>query len=217
MQDPDLVPPIRQQKQALRQTLRAQRAVLAPPGDSAAARAASEAVAAAVARAVAFPKGGWVAVYAAVCGELDPSPMAALAAQAGSRICYPRIQKEAGLAFHLVTRLQELRPERHGIPAPAMDLPLAPAVDVFVVPGLGFDGQGRRLGSGRGYYDAALSAQPAALRIGVGYDWQLLPAVPTELHDELLDLVVTPAACIVTRARPAHPACQLPHHKEETT
>lgn len=222
MQDAHLDPAVRERKQALRQALRAQRAALSPPAGGAVAQAAGAAVARLADEAIRWPAGGTcVAVYAAMAGELDAAPVAALARRHGASICYPRVvdtrlggdQRQDDpplLTFHIVDgELAEgLRPGRFGIATPLTSAPSATDIDIFFVPGLGFDAHGHRLGLGRGYYDAALRARPTALRIGIGYDWQLVPAVPAEPHDELLDLVVTPRSCVVTKARAAHPLCR---------
>jgi 5-formyltetrahydrofolate cyclo-ligase len=230
VQEPDVDSAIRQQKQALRQRLREQRANFASSADPAVAAAAGRDVAAHVEKTLRFPPGGCVAVYAPLRGELDPSPIADLARRHGSRVCYPRIVDAAAdtpsgrdgraLAFHVVNADDELSPQRYGIPEPSAKAPLAPAIDIFFVPGLGFDPKGQRLGMGLGYYDAALRAQPFALRVGVGHEWQLVPRVPCEAHDELLDLVVTPRGCVQARGRGEPAALRLrqsPMNKEEPT
>lgn len=222
MQDAHLDSAVRERKQALRQALRAQRAALSPPAGGAAAQAAGEAVARFADEAIRWPAGAalCIAVYAAMAGELDAAPLAALARRHGASICYPRVvDARLGaaptgdapplLSFHLVDGgATGMQPGRFGIAAPLSSAPSATDIDIFFIPGLGFDAHGHRLGLGRGYYDAALRARPTALRVGIGYDWQLLPAVPTEPHDELLDLVVTPRSCVVTQARAAHPLCR---------
>lgn len=215
------IPSSRVEKQALRQLLRTQREKLAPVADSVEAHAASVAVAAQVDGALRWPRGGLVAVYAAVRSELDPGPLAELARLRSCSIFYPRLRQptepSAELSFHQVSDLAELISGPFGIPEPAAERDPTPRLDVFVVPGLGFDVRGGRIGYGRGCYDKALCAMPSALRIGVGYDWQVVSRVPSEPHDEPLDLVVTPTRCIVTSARAAHPLCRDLHHKEEST
>ena len=215
------MPTLAAQKQALRQLLRAQRVELAPLAGSVQARAASAAVAAHVDGILNWPRDGRLAVYAALLGELDPRPLAELGRLRTNRIFYPRLaspreSREPQLTFHLVSDFAELQPGPFGILAPPSDAQTS-AIDAYVVPGLGFDRRGGRIGFGRGYYDAALKADPGALRIGVGYDWQVVSAVPSESHDEPLDLVVTPAGCIVTSARSQHPLCRGLHDKEERT
>lgn len=64
------------------------------------------------------------------------------------------------------------------------------AVELIVVPGVAFDGHGHRMGRGRGFYDRLLKCTPRAVKIGVGYDFQMLDAVPVEPHDVNMDLVI---------------------------
>lgn len=66
--------------------------------------------------------------------------------------------------------------------------------DLVVVPGVAFTRTGVRLGQGGGWYDRFLPrTRPAAVHIGVGFDFQLLAAVPSEPHDVRLHGVVTDA------------------------
>ena len=64
--------------------------------------------------------------------------------------------------------------------------------DVVVVPALAVDGQGNRLGRGRGYYDRAL-ADVRATVVAVVYDEELIDDVPCEAHDRRVDAVLRPA------------------------
>ncbi len=67
-------------------------------------------------------------------------------------------------------------------------------VDVVVVPGLAFTASGERLGQGGGWYDRFLPrVRPGCVTIGVGFEPQLVEAVPVEPHDVRLDVVITDA------------------------
>lgn len=64
--------------------------------------------------------------------------------------------------------------------------------DVVIVPTLGFDERGYRLGMGGGFYDKFLAAQPKALKIGLAYEQGFIEeGVPTEPYDIPLDIIVT--------------------------
>jgi 5-formyltetrahydrofolate cyclo-ligase len=87
----------------------------------------------------------------------------------------------------------------HGIPEPRHELPAVPVpeIEAFLLPGVAFGRKGERLGRGAGYYDRFLSAAPKALRIGVGFDFQLVEEeIPQEPWDERLDLLVTEAGVV---------------------
>ena len=68
-------------------------------------------------------------------------------------------------------------------------IPLA-SIDLVVVPGLGFDRTGGRLGQGGGFYDRTL-ALTRALRVGVAFSGQLVDHVPVGRWDLSMDLIVT--------------------------
>jgi 5-formyltetrahydrofolate cyclo-ligase len=59
-----------------------------------------------------------------------------------------------------------------------------------IVPGIGFDSIGNRLGRGIGCYDRFLQTIDA-LFIGIGYSCQLVSSIPVEYHDMKMDIVVT--------------------------
>ena len=63
---------------------------------------------------------------------------------------------------------------------------------VAIVPLVGFDAAGRRLGQGGGYYDKFLAANPATVAIGIGWDCQFVDELPHEPHDMPLRAVITP-------------------------
>ena len=87
-----------------------------------------------------------------------------------------------------------LREGPHRILEPMDDDRVAPAeVAVWIVPGLAFAADGRRLGYGGGWYDRFLSAAaPNAIALGVAYPFQLFADLPTEPHDCVLSEVVMP-------------------------
>jgi len=83
-------------------------------------------------------------------------------------------------------------------------------IDAVVVPGIGFTANGERLGYGKGFYDRWLAAHPSACRIGFAYAAQVLTALPSEAHDERLDLLVTEDGITETYARATKPSSEVP-------
>jgi len=64
-------------------------------------------------------------------------------------------------------------------------------LDVVVVPGVAFDDRGNRLGRGKGYYDRFLTRLPQkTYRVGLAFDFQILPSIPLSRHDTGVDKVV---------------------------
>jgi len=67
---------------------------------------------------------------------------------------------------------------------------------LFIVPGIAFDLRGHRLGRGRGAYDRVLARHAAAGRIGLAYEFQVVPLLPSEPWDAPMDTVVTNARIV---------------------
>ena len=71
------------------------------------------------------------------------------------------------------------------------NVPYTGDFDLIVVPGVGFDRQGNRIGRGRGYYDRFLCQHLDVKRIGICFDFQLVDEVPTEPFDIRMDEVIS--------------------------
>ena len=72
---------------------------------------------------------------------------------------------------------------------------------ILIVPLLGFDDAGFRLGYGGGYYDRTLAAmQPRPFTVGVGYELGRLPTIYPQPHDIPMDVIVTEAGMTRTEA-----------------
>jgi 5-formyltetrahydrofolate cyclo-ligase len=173
-------------KEALRKALReARRALL--PGYRASAEARV------VGRLLSLLTGArCVALYAAQGSELAVDLCFAPLEARGVRVLWPRVTgQELELA---ASRLADLGPGYRGIREPLRESPPIGLreVDALVVPGLGFDRQGHRLGQGGGYYDRLLArGELRARRIGVAFAAQILPVVPATGCDLPVELVVT--------------------------
>jgi 5-formyltetrahydrofolate cyclo-ligase len=103
--------------------------------------------------------------------------------------------------FHL-RNVSELVPGRFGILEPDPVLRGDPhrrvgadQLDLLIVPGVAFDQFGGRMGHGHGFYDRLLAKiRPGIPKIGLAFECQIVPAVPTEPHDVPLDAVITETA-----------------------
>jgi 5-formyltetrahydrofolate cyclo-ligase len=193
-----------ERKAALRRALAAGRRALPP----ARARAAGEAVAARLAATEEFAGCRRVALYAEADGELPTGALLRLARARGLPVLWPRLGPD-GLEFARCDDAGALEPGAFGIRAPgaACEAAALGTGDLVVVPALAFDRAGRRLGRGGGHYDRALAAPDArrSLRVGVGYDFQLVAEVPAGEGDERVDLVVTERELVRTGARAPRP------------
>ena len=60
-------------------------------------------------------------------------------------------------------------------------------IEVGIIPGMGFDKQGNRLGRGKGYYDRFLAQVPQMYKIGICFPFQQVEQVPTNITDVPMD------------------------------
>jgi 5-formyltetrahydrofolate cyclo-ligase len=155
--------------------------------------AASEAIAGRLAALESCRAAATVGLYASLGTEVDSAPVARAVLARGGRVAYPRtVPGDRRLAFCACSPDELVRgPLGAGEPPPgAREVPLS-EIACFVIPGVGFSRDGLRLGRGGGYYDVTLKQVPGAARLGVGFDLQLVEALPREPHDVPLDAVVT--------------------------
>jgi len=71
------------------------------------------------------------------------------------------------------------------------EVPASFQYGLIIVPLLGFDTHGHRLGYGGGFYDQFLEGQEHALTVGLCYEAGHLKSLPSELHDIPLNMIVT--------------------------
>lgn len=64
----------------------------------------------------------------------------------------------------------------------------------FLVPGVGFDLKGARLGRGKGFYDRYFEER-SGLRIGLALSGQIVEKIPVESHDSHMDFIITESFC----------------------
>ena len=149
--------------------------------------------------------------------EFDVLPLLNHALRLG-RACYLPVlpaRRQRKLWFSRLTGRGAWRLNRFGIDefhAPRMVR--AQRLDLLILPLVGFDERGFRLGMGGGFYDATL-AHLAGRRhyrkprlVGAGYECQRVTRLPREPWDRPLDAALTERT--VHRFRPALPGPQTP-------
>lgn len=89
------------------------------------------------------------------------------------------------------TTTDELRKSDMGIWEPETQREYLKTIDLAIVPGIAFDKKKNRMGRGKGYYDRYLQNKNI-VKIGIGFDFQLLENLPVDAHDVALDIIITP-------------------------
>ena len=159
-------------------------------------RAASRAIATALAARDDFRSARTVLLTLPFRGEWDTSALIAAALAAGKTLVLPRVNEATRmLELCAVTDVdRDAAAGFRGIREPqAHCARVAPAaVDWVLVPGVAFDGECRRLGYGGGYYDRLLpSIAASAARVSGAFELQVVDRVPATEHDLGVDVVVT--------------------------
>ena len=79
---------------------------------------------------------------------------------------------------------------KYGIEEPTAASVSPDEIDLVIVPAVALDAKGNRLGRGKGYYDRFLARCPNAWLIGICFGFQLLPQVPVEATDVVMNEVI---------------------------
>jgi 5-formyltetrahydrofolate cyclo-ligase len=129
-------------------------------------------------------------VYWPLAGEPDLRAAYAELALAGVRLALPVVmERDAPLAFTEWTLDEPMLAGRDGraVPATLRFIERPPAL---LIPCLGFNAEGYRLGYGGGYYDRTLELVPRPLTLGIAYSKQEAQFGHAP-HDVPLDVIVT--------------------------
>jgi len=132
--------------------------------------------------------------YVPMRSEADVLPLMRALAERGVRLALPVVPgKAAPLLFRLWLPDQRLEPGLFETMQPPADAETVEP-DLLLIPLLAFDAGGARLGYGGGYYDrtlAALRRRRRIVAVGIGFEAQMVPHLPTAAHDQRLDFMVT--------------------------
>lgn len=189
-------------KITLRRDLRATRAAFVAQLNAAQRRKLETDLAANLLAHIGNMSGKVVASYAALGDEIGPGLIDQRIALACGTTLYPRVSADQlTLTFHHCAAT-ELQPGYKAILEPAVTMPqLRP--DIVLVPLVGVDRSGNRIGQGAGHYDRALhvlrlslASYPPVLAIGLAWDVQLIDNAATDPWDQPLDALITPSGCL---------------------
>lgn len=129
----------------------------------------------------AFRQAKTVMFYVSLANEVNTEEMIKHALLLGKMVVVPVCAAGSDLCACVLHAGARLLKGPYGIEEPVEKKPLDPSrIDLVVVPGLAFTRSGKRLGRGKGYYDRFLKRlSKRACTIGLAFDFQILPALPT--------------------------------------
>jgi 5-formyltetrahydrofolate cyclo-ligase len=188
-----LAPP--QQKSTLRKELRKRRRALS----AAQQKSSSRQLHRRLVTSALFRFSRRIAFTMAADGEIDPSLLLATAQRRGKE-CYLPVLSPIGpprLRFKRWRKGERLRENFYGIAEPRAGRYCSPrALSLVLLPLVGFDKSGNRLGMGKGYYDRTFAFQRHSVRhcpalLGLAHECQRVDRLQVEAWDLPLEGIVT--------------------------
>lgn len=130
-----------------------------------------------------------IMVYLPINNEVDTKDLILKAFELKKTVLVP-VTKGTKITPCVLDASLPLTPGGYGILEPQTKLEWTGAIDICVIPGLGFDHSGRRIGLGKGCYDRFLSEVPLK-KVGFSFCLQIEEKIYTEPTDVSMDIVVT--------------------------
>ena len=150
----------------------------------------------------AFRQAQTLFVYVNFRSEVETLPIIKRCLVAGKTVAVPLTdsQRKQLLPFLITDPARDLRPGYCAIPEPDPERAepcAAENIDLVILPGSVFDEQGGRLGYGGGYYDRFLVEKaPAAKRVALAFDLQIVAELPLLPHDQKYDWLISESRTI---------------------
>tara|TARA_B110000014_G_scaffold6205_1_gene4651 strand:- start:48 stop:608 length:561 start_codon:yes stop_codon:yes gene_type:complete len=112
------------------------------------------------------------------------------------RVSLPKISSDT-MSFRIIDDLSKLDKGEFDIPEPKDNSPIQEKHDVILVPCVGLDGKGNRVGYGQGFYDKYLEGNDA-IKIALSYSKQIVKSIPITDEDIRMDWIITEKDIIKT-------------------
>ncbi len=151
-----------------------------------------------LADAGAYRRAEIIMVFLSLPTEVDTTSLVLHAWRDRKRVLAPKVSWEQRrmLPIEIRSLSDDLSESPLGLREPAQGAPLPLSnIDLVIVPGLGFDLHGNRIGRGRGFYDRFLAHDDwHGTACGLALEDQVVDQVPVKEHDMRVDMLVTDAA-----------------------
>ncbi|GAB4534440.1 MAG: 5-formyltetrahydrofolate cyclo-ligase [Thermodesulfovibrionia bacterium] len=156
-----------------------------------------------------FKEAETILFYASFRSEVDTMRCMEHSLKLGKRIALPVIDRvHKRLRPYEIKDISELITNYMGIPEPVTSrtrIIKMDEIDLIIVPGIGFDPMGSRLGYGAGYYDRFLAyKKDPGIRghiptIALAFEEQIVERIHSEPHDIKVDIIITDKRTISCR------------------
>jgi 5-formyltetrahydrofolate cyclo-ligase len=136
-------------------------------------------------------------VFLSLPTEIDTTPLVLHAWRDHKRVLAPKVSWEQRrmLPIEIQSLSDDVSESPLGIREPAQGVPIpVGSIDLAIVPGLGFDRHGHRIGRGRGFYDRFLAHRDwQGVSCGFAIQEQIVEQVPVTDKDVGVNMLITDA------------------------
>ncbi len=134
-------------------------------------------------------------VFMSLPTEVNTSPLVHQAWRDRKRVLVPKVSWEQRrmMAIEIDSLSDNMNESQFGIRDPAAGVPVPiDNIDMVMVPGLGFDATGNRIGRGQGFYDHFLAHEGwHGIACGLAFSEQVVDSVPVVEKDMTMNMLVT--------------------------
>lgn len=139
-----------------------------------------------------------ICLYMPIKNEIDLADLVSICREQQINIWLPRIINHT-MDFYKYDETTKLIEGAYHILEPDNEDVLSPNEHtLIIVPGSVFSFNGDRIGYGGGYYDRYMVQYPICTYLAVCYDFQILPEIPCEEHDQKPDIILSEQRIIHT-------------------
>ncbi len=146
-----------------------------------------------------YKKAAAVMTYVSFGSEVKTDAVLEKILRDGKIAAVPLCEGGTEMTARVIRSRSELSPGAYGVPEPPESSPLIlkKDIDLIVVPGLGFDKSGYRIGYGKGYYDRYLKDYRGAA-VGLCFGACLVAKICRGPRDRKVGFIITESEIIKT-------------------
>ena len=137
-----------------------------------------------------------IGCYSSIGSEVQTNDIINYFLNEGKSVSLPKASQDE-MTFRKVEDVSKLEKGEFDIPEPKDNTPIQENHDVILIPCIGLDNQGNRIGYGFGFYDKYLEGS-GAVKIALSYSKQIVKTIPVSKNDIKMDWIVTEKDVIKT-------------------
>lgn len=141
-----------------------------------------------------YIKADKIFIYVSMENEVGTGKIIERALCDGKTVAVPISKENRRMYFVPYEGIENMVKTRFGVLEPVSDEEneiLPDENSVFIVPGVAFDEEGRRMGYGGGYYDTYIDKYHVENTVALAFDIQLQKTIPFEEHDKKMKYIIT--------------------------